>query len=89
MADQRPPQPPRPNQANPTEGFLPQGQERAEQVETLQSFEAAKPQSEDDKNQEILKREFPKIDSTLIAALYSDSLNLAATREMLHELSRE
>ncbi|KAF2016375.1 hypothetical protein BU24DRAFT_200732 [Aaosphaeria arxii CBS 175.79] len=70
-----------------TENLLPQGQERSEQVETMQSYEAAAPQSEDDVNQAILQREFPNIDGSLIAAIYGDSKSLSATREMLQELS--
>ena len=38
------------------------------------------------RNQSILQREFPKMDSSLIAAIYSDSGSLSATREMLQEL---
>ena len=59
----------------------------AEQLETLQAYEASVAPNEDDKNQETLRREFPGIDSSLIAAIYSDSKNLAATREMLHTLA--
>ncbi|PSN59449.1 hypothetical protein BS50DRAFT_640997 [Corynespora cassiicola Philippines] len=84
---QPPPQPPR--RTGTDADLLPQGQERAEQIETLQSLEANRPQSEDEKNQEILQREFPKIDSSLIAAIYGDSNSLSATREMLQELSSE
>ena len=67
--------------------MLPQGQARTEQIETLQSYEAGRPQNEDDINQATLQREFPGIDSSLIAAIYGDSKNLSATREMLHELA--
>ncbi|KAF2114342.1 hypothetical protein BDV96DRAFT_576643 [Lophiotrema nucula] len=70
-----------------TDLALPQGEERSEQIETLQAFEASKPQSEDDKNQEILQKEFPGIDGSLIAAIYGDSQSLSATREMLQELA--
>ena len=59
----------------------------AEQLETLQAYEASVAPNEDDNNQAILRREFPTIDSSLIAAIYNDSKNLAATREMLHELA--
>jgi phytoene dehydrogenase-like protein len=67
--------------------LLPQGQERSEQMEYLQSYEASAPQSEDDVNQATLQREFPDFDSSLIAAIYGDSKSLSATREMLQELS--
>jgi hypothetical protein len=77
----------RPPQRTNTEAGLPQGQERSEQLEYLQSYEASAPQTDDDKNQETLRKEFPNIDSSLIAAIYGDSKSLSATREMLHELS--
>ncbi|KAF2730962.1 hypothetical protein EJ04DRAFT_514885 [Polyplosphaeria fusca] len=70
-----------------TDTALPTGQDRAEQVETMQAFEASKEKSEDEKNQELLEREFPKIDGSLIAAIYGDSGSLSATREMLMELN--
>lgn len=60
--------------------------ERSEQIEYLQSYESSKPQSEDDRNQATLQREFPNLDSSLIAAIYNDSKSLSATREMLQEL---
>jgi hypothetical protein len=71
-----------------TDRFLPQGQDRTEQMETLQSYEASKPQTEADRDQETLQREFPSLDSSLIAAIYGDSGSLSATREMLQELTR-
>jgi len=46
----------------------------------------APPATEDDANQATLQREFPGIDSALIAAIYGDSKSLAATREMLQVL---
>lgn len=72
-----------------TEAGLPQGQERSEQVEHLQSFEAKTRQTEDDVNQATLQKEFPTIDSSLIAAIYGDSQSLSATREMLQALGSE
>lgn len=65
---------------------LPDG---AEQVEHFQSYEASKGPSEDDRNQAMLEKEFPNIDSSLIAALYGDSKDLSGTRETLQELGRE
>lgn len=53
----------------------------------MQSYEMSRPQTEDEQNQAILEREFPKIDGSLIAAIYGDSGSLSATREMLQELS--
>ena len=69
--------------------LLPQGQERTEQMEYFQSYEATAEQTEDDVSQATLQREFPTIDSSLIAALYGDSKSLSATREMLMELTRD
>jgi hypothetical protein len=80
-----PQQPPRRSDTD----LLPQGQERSEQVEYLQSYEASARHTEDDENQAVLQREYPSIDSSLIAAIYSDSKSLSATREMLQELTRE
>ena len=62
-------------------------EERSEQMEYLQSYENSKPETEDDTNQATLQREFPNIDSSLIAAIYGDSKSLSATREMLQELN--
>ncbi|KAF2475183.1 uncharacterized protein BDR25DRAFT_100581 [Lindgomyces ingoldianus] len=84
MSQQAPNQPSR---RTPADSGLPQGQDRVEQLEALQSYESSNPQSEDDANQATLQREFPNIDGSLIAALYGDSKSLSATREMLMELS--
>jgi len=62
-------------------------EERSEQMEYLQSYENSKPVTEDDTNQATLQREFPNIDSSLIAAIYGDSKSLSTTREMLQELN--
>lgn len=70
-----------------TEAVLPTGQERSEQIEYMQSYEMNRPQTEDDKSQEQLAREFPKIDSSLIAAIWSDNKDMSAAREMLQHLS--
>lgn len=53
----------------------------------MQSYEMSRPQTEDEQNQQILQREFPNMDGSLIAAIYSDSGSLSATREMLQELN--
>lgn len=55
----------------------------------MQSYEAAGRKNEDDSNVEILAREFPKLDGSLIAAIYGDSKSLSATREMLQALGEE
>lgn len=65
---------------------LPTGQDRSHQIEVMQSYEARGRKDDDDDNVEILQREFPKIDGSLIAAIYGDSKSLSATREMLHAL---
>jgi hypothetical protein len=72
-----------------TDLALPQGQDRSHQIEVMQSYEARGRKDEHDMNVEILQREFPKIDGSLIAAIYGDSQSLSATREMLGELDRE
>ena len=65
---------------------LPTGQDRSHQIEVMQSYEASGRKDEDDSNVEILQREFPQIDGSLIAAIYGDSKSLSATREMLGAL---
>jgi hypothetical protein len=69
-----------------TDMALPTGQDRSHQIEIMQSYEAAGRKDEDDENVDTLQREFPKIDGSLIAAIYSDSKSLSATREMLQAL---
>ncbi|KAL9113973.1 MAG: hypothetical protein Q9227_002108 [Pyrenula ochraceoflavens] len=85
-----PPQPahhPPPRRTD-TDSILPQGQDRAEQMEHMQSFEANARQTQDDKNQEALQREFPDVDSSLIAAIYGDNRDMSEVRETLQELMR-
>lgn len=72
-----------------TDLALPQGHDRSHQIEVMQSYEARGIKDEHDQNVEILQREFPKLDGSLIAAIYGDSQSLSATREMLGELDRE
>lgn len=57
-------------------------------MEYMQSYEAQATQTEDDVNQATLQREFPDIDSSLIAAIYGDTKQMGRTRELLQELSR-
>ena len=45
--------------------------------------------SQDDQNIEILQKQFPKLDGALVAAIYGDSKDMGATREMLGEIARE
>ena len=68
--------------------MLPQGQDRSEQVETMQNYESRASQSQEDKDRAQLEKEFPTVDGSLVAALYGDSKNLAETRELLEELAR-
>ena len=55
----------------------------------MQQFEMNKSgnQSQQDRDVEELQREFPGVDGSLIAALYGDSGNMGATKEMLMELA--
>lgn len=73
-----------------TEQVLAQENDRAQQVEHMQQYEANAPQSEDDKIQAQLQKEFPNIDSSLIAAIYNERKgtgDLGEVREMLQELN--
>lgn len=72
-----------------TDDLLDSQDDRAEQVEHLQAYEATANTSIDDQNRAQLEKEFPGVDGSLIAALYSDTKNLADTREMLQELARQ
>lgn len=67
---------------------MPEG-ERGEQREAFEHFEMtnSKPESQTDRDVAQLAQEFPKLDSSLIAALYGDSQSIGATREMLQELA--
>ena len=56
----------------------------------MQLYEAHAPQSEDDKIQAQRQKEFPNIDSSLIAAIYQERKSggdLGEVREMLQELN--
>ncbi len=66
---------------------MPTGQDRSEQMEYMQSYEMNRPQTEDEKSQEQLEREFPNIDSSLVAAIWGDNKDMSAAREMLQHLS--
>ncbi|KAK6442112.1 hypothetical protein LTR95_001666 [Oleoguttula sp. CCFEE 5521] len=80
--------PPRASTFNDTD-FIPPA-ERTEQREAMENFEMqnSKGPSLDDRNVETLQREFPALDGALVAAIYGDSRDLGASREMLGELSR-
>lgn len=68
--------------------FVP-ADERGEQREAMEQFEMtnSKPQSTDDRNVETLQQEFPSLDGSLVAAIYMDSKQMGAVREMLGELA--
>ena len=73
-----------------TETLLAEQPDRGEQYERMQQFEATAPQSEDDKNQAQLQKEYPNIDSSLIAAIYHERKpDMAEVRELLQELNQE
>lgn len=67
--------------------FIP-ASERGEQREAMEQFEItnSRPQSTDDRNIETLQGEFPGLDGSLVAAIYMDSKQMGAVREMLGEL---
>lgn len=56
-------------------------------METMQNYEMSRPQSYDDRAQEELQRQFPNMDSSLIAAIWNDNKDMGAAREMLQHLS--
>jgi hypothetical protein len=68
--------------------FVP-ADERGEQREAMEQFEItnSRPQSTDDRNVEALQQEFPALDGSLVAAIYMDSKQMGAVREMLRELN--
>ncbi|EME48854.1 hypothetical protein DOTSEDRAFT_67797 [Dothistroma septosporum NZE10] len=72
------------------EQFVP-SEERGEQREAMENFEMnrTKPESQTDRDVATLQEEFPAVDGSLIAALYSDSQSLSGTREMLQELATQ
>ena len=57
--------------------------------EAMEQFEItnSRPQSTDDRNVEALQQEFPALDGSLVAAIYMDSKQMGAVREMLRELN--
>jgi uncharacterized repeat protein (TIGR03833 family) len=93
-----PPQQPHHNNSAPSQGvhrsdteeLLARQGDRAEQVEHMQQYEANAHQTEDDRNQAQLQKEFPNIDSSLIAAIYNERKaggDLGEVRELLQELN--
>ncbi|KXL43128.1 hypothetical protein M433DRAFT_149866 [Acidomyces richmondensis BFW] len=85
-ADPPPGPPPRRSDTFQESDFVPEN-ERGEQREAMEQFEMSKgEQSQEESDKETLQREFPHVDGSLIAALYSDCQSLGGTREMLQEL---
>ena len=76
-------------QTQSTEALLSDMPDRGEQYETMQSYEASANVTQEDEDQETLVKEFPGVDSSLIAAIYGDSKSLSATREMLQAIGTE
>lgn len=72
-----------------TDDLLAGQEDRGEQIEHMQAYEATARETNDDKDRAQLEKEFPNVDGSLIAALYSDTKDLSATREMLQELARQ
>lgn len=72
--------------SNSSEAVIANLPDRGEQYETMQNYEASARQTEQDRDQETLQKEFPNVDGSLIAAIYGDSGSLSATREMLQAL---
>lgn len=87
---QAPPGPP-PSQGiqrSDTEQLLAQEQDAGAQVETMQQYESNARQTDDDRAQAELQKQFPNIDSSLIAAIYNERKpNMAEVRELLQELN--
>ena len=54
----------------------------------MQDSKSALAQDRDDINQLLLEKEFPGIDASLIAALYSDTKDRNTTREILKDLAK-
>ncbi len=86
---QQPPAPAQGLRRNDTESLLASQPDRGEQFERMQQFEATAPQSEDDKNQAQLQKEYPNLDSSLIAAIYHERKpDMGEVRELLQELNQ-
>ncbi|RMZ84181.1 hypothetical protein DV738_g592, partial [Chaetothyriales sp. CBS 135597] len=81
---------PNPNSSNPWATEESHGNPFYADFERMQAYEANVPESEDDRNQAQLQREFPNIDGSLIAAIYNERgrAGLAEVREMLQELNQ-
>lgn len=87
---QAPPGPP-PSQGlhrSDTEQLLAQQQDAGAQVETMQQYESNARQTTDDRAQADLQKQFPNLDSSLIAAIYNERKpDMAEVRELLQELN--
>lgn len=85
------PQGPPPSQGvrrSDTDQLLAQQSDAGAQVETMQQYESHARQTDDDRNQADLQKQFPNIDSSLIAAIYNERKpDMAEVRELLQELN--
>ncbi|CCG82896.1 protein of unknown function [Taphrina deformans PYCC 5710] len=64
--------------------------ERSEQVEYLQSYEDARPPTQEERDRATLQRDFPSLDGSLVAAIYTDNEgNLSACRELLQAIGAD
>lgn len=71
------------------EDFVPQS-ERGEQVEYMQTYENRRAPTTEEMHREELGKQFPKVDGSLIAAIYGDCAgDMSACREMLDALSQD
>jgi uncharacterized repeat protein (TIGR03833 family) len=71
-----------------TEELLSRQQDAGAQVETMQQYESHARQTEDDRAQAELQKQFPNIDSSLIAAIYNERKpDMGEVRELLQELN--
>lgn len=62
-------------------------EERGEQYETIQHLQDQRVTGKADRDQELLRREFPDVDGSLVAALYSDAQGeMSQVREMLQAI---
>lgn len=83
-----PPMPSRPA-ARTLQDFVPQ-EEHGEQIEYMQTFENNRAPTTEEIDREELGKQFPKVDGSLVAAIYGDcGGDMSACREMLQALSEE
>jgi uncharacterized repeat protein (TIGR03833 family) len=75
-------------QRSDTDQLLAGQQDAGAQYEQMQQYESQAHQTQDDKNQAELQKQFPNIDSSLIAAIYNERKpDMGEVRELLQELN--